>query len=173
MSEEKKKIIQRTVEIEEASRGIQAAMAKAKENKAETEQEISAFKKKFPDAMYIQPSARIPTGGIPHPEFEKQRDHLTEYVVGIFESQLVGQVLDFFITGLPGDDYCRWKIPVNKVVGIPRFVAQHINKGLSWKEMKPLGRDNPPQEFYEEEMMIPFSKFETKRRGTFHPINAY
>lgn len=169
----KEKIIRRTEEIEEAAKGMQAAMAKAKEDKVETDSKISEFKRKFPDALYLQPSARIPTGGNPHPEWEKQREYLHEYVVGVFESQLVGQVLDFYLTGLPSDDYCRWKIPVNKTIGIPRFVAQHLSKNLTWKEMKPMGRGNEPQAYYEEEMMSPFGNFETKRRGTFHPINAY
>lgn len=173
MTVEKPKIVRRTEEIAEAVSGMNAAMAKAKENQEETNLKISEFKKKFPDAVYLQPACRIPTGGNKHPEYEKQREFLTEYVVGVFESQLVGSVLDFFLTGLPGDDYCRWKIPVNKTVGIPRFVAQHINKGLSWKEMKPMGRGNEPQAYYEEEMLTPFTHFETKRRGTFHPINAY
>lgn len=169
----KDKIIRRTEEIAEAVAGMNDAMKRAKESSEEKTLKISEFKKKFPDAIYLEPAVRIPTGGIPHPEWEKQRDYLHEYVVGVFESQLVGGALDFFLTGLPSDDYCRWKVPVNTTVGIPRFVAQHLSKNLSWKEMKPLGRGNEPQSFYEEEMMAPFGNFITKRRGTFHPINAY
>lgn len=169
----KEKVLRRTEEFEEATRGMHAAMAKAKESKETATLKVTEFRRKFPDALYIEPSARIPTGGVPHPELEKQREYLHEYVVGIFESQLVGQALDFFLTGLPGDDYCRWKLPVNKAIGIPRFVAQHLNKNLSWKELKPLGRGNEPQSYYEEEMMAPLDKWEVKRRGNFHPLNAY
>jgi len=169
----KDKIIRRTEEIEQAMAGMSEAMRKAKEVTEEKTQKITEFKKKYPDALYLEPVHRIATGGLPHPELEKQRAYLHEYVVGIFESQLVGGVLDFFLTGLPSDDYCRWKIPVNKPVGIPRFVAKHLSEKLAWKEMKPLGKGNEPQSFYEEEMMAPFGNFVTKRRGTFHPINAY
>lgn len=169
----KDKIMRRTEEIAEAVAGMNEAMKRAKETTEEKTLKISEFKKKFPDATFIEPAVRIPTGGIPHPEMEKQRAYLHEYVVGVFESQLVGGMLDFFLTGLPSDDYCRWKIPVNKPVGIPRYVAKHLSEKLAWKEMMPLGRDNEPQSFYEEQMMAPFAKFITKRRGTFHPINAY
>ena len=170
---DKQKIVRRTEEITEAVGDMNRAMANVQATKAERQLNIDEFKKKFPDAIYLEPAVRIPTSGVRHPEMEKQRDYLHEYVVGIFESQLIQGHLDFFLTGLPGDDYCRWKIPVNKPIGIPRFVAQHLAKNLSWKEMKPMGRGNEPQAYYEEEMMNPFTNFETKRRGTFHPINAY
>lgn len=168
-----KKIVRRTEEIAEAVGDMNKAMENAKANREEHQCKVTEFKKKFPDATYLEPAVRIPTAGVRHPEMEKQRDYLHEYVVGIFESQMIQGHLDFFLTGLPGDDYCRWKIPVNKPIGVPRFVAQHLAKNLSWKEMKPLGRGNEPQSYYEEEMMNPFANFETKRRGTFHPINAY
>ncbi len=169
----KDKILRRTEEIEEATRGMQAAMEKAKTSQVDAALEISEFKKKFPDAVYLQPTHRIPTGGNPHPEMEKQRAYMHEYVVGVFESQLVGGALDFYLTGLPSDDYCRWKIPVNKTIGIPRYVAKHLATKLCWKQMKPMGRGNEPQAYYEEEMMSPFANFETIRRGTFHPLTAY
>ncbi len=167
------KIIRRTEEIADAVGDMHKAMSKAESAKEERQLTISNFKKKFPDALYIEPAVRIPTGAKPVEEMEKQRAYLWEYVVGVFESQFVGQVLDFFKDALPGDDFCRWRIPVNRTVAIPRFLAKHLQTGMSWKEMKPLGRDNPPQDFYEEEMMTPFARFETKRRGTFHPINSY
>lgn len=170
---EVKKIIRRTEEIAEAVGDMNKAMNKSVEQKAATQLKIDAFKRQFPDAIYLKPATEIPTSGTPHPEWEKQREYLHEYVVGVFESQMIQGQLDFFLTGLPSDPYCRWKIPVNKTIGVPRYVAQHLSKNLSWKEMKPMGRGNEPQAYYEEEMMAPFGNFETKRRGTFHPINAY
>ncbi len=169
----KEKIIRRTEEIGEAVNGMNEAMMKTPQSKVDAQARVTEFNKRFPDARYIEPAVKIPTGGVKHPEWEKQREYLHEYVVGMFESVNVLGKLEFFLTGLPGDDYCKWVIPCNKPVGIPRFVAQHLNKGLSWKEMKPLGRENEPRSFYEDEMMTPFDQFETKRRGTFHPINAY
>lgn len=172
-SDTTKKLIRRTEDLSEAVNGMNKAMERTPESKVEAQSKISDFKKKFPDAKYIEPATKIPTGGIRHPEWEKQREYLTEYVIGVFESQLVGQQIDFFLSGLPGDDYCRWVIPVNKTIGIPRFVAKHLSTQLAWKEMRPMGRGNEPAAYYEDEMMAPFANFETKRRGTFHPINAY
>jgi hypothetical protein len=170
---EKQKIVRRMEDIEAAVGGMNKAMDRTPEQKTDAQLELEAFKKKFPDAKRIEPAVRIPTSGIKHPHFEAQREYLTEYVVGVFESQIINGQLEFFLTGLPGDDYCKWVIPVNKTIGIPRFVAQHINKNLCWKEMKPLGRNQDPSAYEDENILTPFNNFETKRRGTFHPINAY
>ena len=169
----KEKVVRRAEDVCNAVNEMNAAMDRTPEQKTDVQLKISAFKKRFPDAKYMEPVTKIPTAGNKHPEFEKQREYLTEYVVGIFESQLVGQTLDFFLTGLPGDDYCRWIIPVNKPIGIPRFVAKHLSEKLAWKEMKPMGRGNEPAAYYDDQMNTPFEQFEYKRRGTFHPINAY
>lgn len=169
----KEKLVKGVENFANAVSDMRNAMEKTPEQLSQRELEISEFKKKFPNAKYLEPIVKIPTQGKRHPEMEKQRAYLTEYVVGVFESQMINGALEFFLTGLPGDPYCKWVIPVNKPVGVPRFVAQHLQKGLGWKEMKPLGKGNEPQSFYEEEMMTPFSQFEYKKRGTFHPINSY
>lgn len=170
---EKAKIVRKVEDFANAVGDMNAAMQKTPEREQEKLAKVTEFKKKFPDAIYIEPAVKIPTSGIKHPEWEKQREHLHEYVVGIFESAIIFGKLEFFLTGLPGDDYCKWSIPVNKAIGVPRFVAIHLSKNLGWKEMKPLGRDNQPRDFYEEEIMTPFYQFEFKKRGHFHPINAY
>lgn len=172
-TQNKEKIVRNMADIEQAVGGMNEAMKKTPEKEMEKTSKITEFKKKFPEATYIEPAVRIPTSGNRHPEKEKQREYLHEYVVGIFESQLIHGKLEFFLDGLPGDDFCKWSIPVNKPIGVPRFVAKHLSEKLGWKEMKPLGRENQPKDYYEEEMMEPFAKFEFKKRGHFHPINAY
>jgi hypothetical protein len=168
-----KKLVRKTEDFCNAVNDMNAAMEKTEEKEAEKTSKVTEFKKKFPDAIYIEPKTRIPTQGIRVPELDKQKDYLNEYVVGIFESQIISGNLAFFLTGLPGDDYCQWVIPINKAIGIPRFVAKHLSQNLGWKEMKPLGRDNQPKDYYDEDMMTPFTQFEYKKRGHFHPINAY
>ena len=168
-----KKIVRNMADIEQAVGGMNEAMKKTPEKEQEKLTKIAEFKKKFPDAAYIEPKVRIPTGGNRHPEWEKQREYFHEYVVGIFESQMILGKHEFFKDGLPGDDYCLWSIPVNKPIGVPRYIAKHLAEGLGWKEMLPLGKNNQPKDYYEEEMMEPFGKFEYKKRGHFHPINAY
>lgn len=167
------RLVKRAEEFGAAVSDMREAMDKVPENQPERTSKLTEFQKKYPNATYLEPAIRIPTQGKRHAEMEKQRAYLTEYVVGIFESAMITGKLEFYLSGLPGDDYCKWIIPVNKPVGIPRFVAQHLSKGLGWKEMKPLGKGNEPNSFYEEEMMKPFGNFEYKKRGTFHPIDAY
>src|SRR5579864_736218 len=119
----KEKLVRRTEDFANAVSEMRTAMDKTPEKDAEKISKVTEFKKKFPDAAYLEPAVKIPTQGVRHPEWEKQRETLWEYVVGIFESQMIVGKLEFFLTGLPGDDYCKWVVPVNKAVGVPRFVA--------------------------------------------------
>lgn len=172
----KEKILRRTEDFCDAVNDMNSAMSKTQEREQERLCKVTEFKKKFPDALYLEPKEKRPTGGVRNEEYEKRNgglEYLLEYVVGIFESQMITGYIEFDLGEIPGQDYCRWKVPVNKAVGVPRFVAKHLAKGLGWKEMKPLGKGNEPKEYYEEEMMTPFANFEYKKRGHFHPINAY
>lgn len=170
---QKEKIIRRTEDVVNAVSDMRQAMERTPERISESKIRMTEFQKKHPNVTYLEPVHKIPTQGNKHPHFEKQREHLTEYVTGVFESEMIQGKLDFWLTGLPGDDYCNWVIPVNKPVGVPRFVAQHLAKGLGWKEMKPLGRGNEPQAFYEEEMTRPFEQFVYKKRGHFRALNEF
>lgn len=169
----KEKIVRQVEDFSNAVQDMRNAMNKTPEAVSERQMKVTSFQKQFPDALYLEPKHRIPTKGVRNSEKDKNKDYLHEYVVGIFESQLVGSKLTLWKDGLPGDDFCMWEIPVNRPVGIPRFLAQHLSKELKWKEMLPLGRNNEPQAVYDEEMMKPFERFVEKRRGTFHPINSY
>ena len=169
----KERIVRKTEDMVNAVSDMRQAMQRTPEKVADSKIKMTEFQKKHPDVLYIEPKTRIPTQGNKHPELEKQREYLTEYVVGVFESEMINGQLDFFKTGLPGDDYCQWVIPVNRPVGVPRFIAQHLAKGLGWKEMKPLGRGNEPKAFYEEEMTKPFEEFVYKKRGHFRALNEF
>lgn len=168
-----KKTIRQVKDIADAVNDMNKAMTKTPSALEDKKERITAFQKKYPDVKYIEPYIEIPTQGVRHPEVEKQRQFLTEYVVGVFESQIVSGSLSFFLTGLPGDPYYGWNIPVNKSIGVPRFVAQHLNKNLSWKEMKPIPKSQEPIAYSEEDITKPFENFEEKRRGNFYPINSY
>ncbi len=169
----KEKIVKKVDDICNAVNDMNEAMRKTPEKEQEKICKLTEFKKKFPDALYLEPEIRIPTQGNRHPEEEKKRDYLTEYVVGVFESQIISGKLKFYLTGLPGDDYCRWSIPVNKPVGIPRFVAKHLANNLAWKEVKPLSSRQEVPAYHDDEMTIPFQQFEYKKRGHFRAINEF
>ena len=172
----KEKLVKRVEDIADAVNDMHKAMESTPEVIDERKVQLTAFQKKYPDAKFIEPVQKIPTGA-PHCKAYHDRhgslEYLKEYVVGIFESQMVGATFSFDLGEIPGEDYCRWTIPVNKPIGVPRYVAKHLSSHLAWKEMKPLGRNQEPQAFNEEDVTKPFENFETKRRGTFHPINSY
>lgn len=172
----KEKLVKRVEDIADAVNDMNKAMEMTPEILDERKLGLTEFQKKYPDAKYIEPAQKIPTGGMPSKKYHDRYgslEHLKEYVVGVFESQIVGATFTFDLAEIPGEDYCRWKIPTNKPIGVPRFVAKHLSSHLSWKEMKPLGRNQEPQAFHDEDITKPFENFETKRRGTFYPINSY
>lgn len=169
----KDKLVSSVEKFTDAVSDMRHAMENTPEKAQEQRITLTEKQKKFPNSKYLEPVVTIPTRGNKHPEMEKQREYLTEYVEGIFESIHIHGNLEFYLTGLPGDPYCKWSIPPNKPIAVPRFVAKHLETNLCWREMQPLGRNNEPKEYHDDEMMTPFTKFEYKKRGTFHPINSY
>lgn len=172
----REKLVKRVEDLSDAVNDMHKAMANTPEVIDERKVQMTEFQKKYPDVKYIEPSMKIPTGGARCPKYHERHgslEYLKEYVTGIFESQLVGATFTFDLGEVPGEDYCRWTIPTNKPIGLPRYVAKHLSTHLAWKEMKPLGKNQEPQAYSDDEITKPFENFETKRRGTFHPINAY
>jgi hypothetical protein len=64
----KEKIIRRTEDFCDAVNDMRAAMTKTEEKEQERQCRVSEFKKKFPDAIYLEPTQRRPTGGNRCPE---------------------------------------------------------------------------------------------------------
>jgi hypothetical protein len=172
----KTKIVKQVEDLSNAVNDMHKAMETTPTKQEERKMQISEFQKKHPDVKYIEPSQRIPTGASHCPAYHKaygSLEYLLEYVTGIFESQLVGATFEFDLGTIPGEDFCRWSIPTNKPIGVPRFVAKHLGNNLAWREMKPLGNNQEPTAVADYEITKPFQNFEMKRRGTFHPLNAY
>jgi hypothetical protein len=171
----REKAVRRAEDFEEAVRGMKEAGSRQEEQvDVELTAKISTKDKREDGILYLEPAIRIPTGGNKHPEMEKQRSYLYEWVKGVYENKLIGgEGIEFFLTGLPGDDYCLWKIPANRPVALPRYVAQHLSKGLQWKEPKPLAATQEPRAYHDYEIMRPFEDVVVKKRGTFSPLNAY
>lgn len=170
----KEKIIRKTEEFADAVSEMNKVREMPMATSVELKAQITEAQKKDPSVKYLEPSIRIPTGGKRHPEAEKQREYMWEYVKGVYENMMVGgEGISFYLTGLPGDDYCRWDVPANKPVALPRFVAQHLSKGLQWREFKPLERNQEPHAYQENDMMKPFENMIIKKRGTFQPLSAY
>lgn len=173
----KEKLVKRVEDLCDAVNDMNRAMENVPSVfEEEKKVKLTNFQKKHPDVLYIEPQQKIPTGGAPSKAYHDKYgslEYLTEYVAGVFESQMVGATFTFDLGEIPGEPYCRWKIPVNKPIGLPRFVAKHLSTHLAWKEMKALGQNQEPQAFNEEDVTKPFQNFETKRRGNFYPLNAY
>lgn len=168
-----KKIVRSVAEVSNAVNDMHKEMAKVKETAPDPTLEETKNTLKKQGVLYIEPKTRIPTRGQRFPEYDSKLRYLMEYVTGVFESQHVGTKLNFFLAEIPGEPYCEWEIPVNKQIAVPRFVAQHLQKSMGWKELRPLEKGQEIPVTTVENMNDIFSNFDYKKRGHFHPVDSY
>ena len=163
-------------DLEKAMSGMKIEDASGLAKQADPQSDITRSQKDETNIPHIKPSVRIPVGKVANKFDEKTYNYLWEYVAGVYENALqIGSGISFFFNDarLPGDDYCKWDIPANKPVKVPRFIAQHLANNLAWKEMKPLAKQQDPKPFHPEDMTAPFNDFVVKKRGTFQPLSAF
>ena len=166
--------IANTADLQETLKEMRIMNQGEGEISVEQKVELTEFQKKHPNVRWIKPKYSIPTGGKRNPEMDRTAEKVNEYVVGIFESQDIMGSLDFWLSSLPGDPYRLWNVPVNSPCAVPRHVAKHLSTKLFWKEIKPLPPGQEPTPRHEhEDLYQDLSKFNVKRRGTFHPIDSY
>jgi hypothetical protein len=60
--------------------------------------------------------------------FRDEWKYAWEYVSCIVENKEVpGEQVEFWMKDYPGEDATFWRVPVNKPILLPRFVAQHLS----------------------------------------------
>jgi len=157
-----------------ASMKVEDASGQAKQ--LDPQSKLTSAEKNKSQIPRLEPSVRIPVGPVKNKPKDGVKEYLWEYVAGVYENALqIGSGISFYYNDerLPGDDYCRWDIPANKPIQIPRFLAQHLSKNLAWKEMKPLDRQSELPQCQDHEITKPFQEFVIKKRGTFQPLSAF
>lgn len=172
----REKLVRKVNDFEDAMTGMKVQDASGQAAEVEPQAKLSSKEKQSDGIPRIQPSYRIPVGPVKNKYTQETYEYLWEYVAGMYENMLqIGSGISFNYVDerLPGDDYCRWDIPANKPIKIPRFLAQHLSKNLAWKEMKPLAKNEDPKAVEDYEITKPFQDFIVKKRGTFQPLSAF
>jgi len=173
----REKVLRRTEEFSSAVNDMHKMHEQPGEAQVELKAQITDAQKKDPNVLYLEPVHRVRTGVQKDPKMEEKNGYLREYVTGVYENMIItGEPQDLWYNPpeLPGEDYCCWKIPANRPIAIPRFLAQHLSKNLRWKEPKPLAVNQDPTVVHQHEIDKPLSiQTITKKRGTFSPLNAY
>ena len=136
-------------------------------------------------ALWIEPSRRQPRLGKLDPKLQKQHQYDWEYVCGIFqhdrESGLgTNEPKKFWFCKYPGDEDCLWEIPTDRLVYIPRMIAQYLAgekdpvTGMESMKFHTFGYDPlPPTHLGPDAHMEQFSVKGTRYRGRFLPKGAF
>lgn len=77
---------------------------------------------------YMEPVKKLTGFGELPERLKKEHAHDWEYVLAIFENQIVrGEPIKFWFKKYPGDPDCMWEIPANRPVYMPRMIAKHLS----------------------------------------------
>lgn len=133
-------------------------------------------------ALYIKPKRRLnpPLGSLDNcknPEkIKREHARAWEYVKGIYENYVVsGEPITFSLCLYPGDADYLWEIPCNRVVYVPRMVAQHLEEVQKYHTFSQLAPNSDPSPLSvgEVEGMRWFRPSGTHYRGKFRPVGAF
>lgn len=97
----------------------------------ETEPQTKMAQKDISDAkdIYIKPFKSISSKEPFNEKFRSDYEFAKEYVYIIAENNEVnGETIDFWTKPFPGMPAQEWKVPVNKPVWVPRYVAETIKR---------------------------------------------
>ena len=79
--------------------------------------------------IYLKPEKTISHPAKFNDAFRKEYEHKKEYVQFIAENkEVVGETIEMWTKPFPGVDAELWKVPVNKPVWGPRYLAEQIKE---------------------------------------------
>ncbi len=100
--------------------------------------------------IYLKPTTSIGSREKFNEDYRKEYDFAKEYVNFIAENKMIiGEIIEMWTKPFPGMPAEFWKIPVNKVLWAPRYVAEQIKRAkyhiLSMRETTTAGSDQMGQ----------------------------
>lgn len=121
--------------------------------------------------VYLKPFRSISSRERFNEDYRKEYEYASEYVHFIAENKMIiGEIIEMWTKPFPGLPAQEWKIPVNKPVWAPRFVAEQIKRAryhiLSMRDSVTTGADKMGQ--YYGSMAVD----STIQRLDAHPVNG-
>lgn len=122
-------LIDQVNEVSDMSHMTVDQIAKTKAEAPEEQTKLStreiAKQKGIP---YMEPIKKLTGFGTLPDRLKSAHDKDWEYVLAIYENQIVrGEPIKFWFKKYPGDPDCLWEIPANRPVYIPRMIAKHLS----------------------------------------------
>lgn len=102
--------------------------------------------------FYLKPAISIGSREKFNEDYRKEYEYASEYVNFIAENKMIiGEIIEMWTKPFPGLPAQFWKIPVNKPIWAPRFVAEQIKRAkyhiLSMRDTVTAGADHMGQYF--------------------------
>ena len=120
--------------------------------KKEVEQQTKIAQKDIEkcDDLYLKPTTAVGSRERFNERFREDYNFQKEYVRFIAENrEIIGEVIEMWTKPFPGLPAEFWKVPVNKPVYGPRYLAEQIKRAryhrLIMQESKMVGADNRAQ----------------------------
>lgn len=99
--------------------------------KLETEPQVKQSQREISkqDGLYLKPDRRINSKEIFNEKFRTEHTFKSEYVPFIAENkEIIGETIEIWCKPFPGVSAEFWKVPTNKKVWGPRYLAEQISK---------------------------------------------
>lgn len=95
---------------------------------------------------YLKPFRSIASREKFNEDYRKEYEYASEYVHFIAENKMIiGEIIEMWTKPFPGMPAQEWKVPVNKPIWAPRYVAEQIKRAkyhiLSMRETVTTGAD--------------------------------
>lgn len=110
-------------------------MNMAPKQELEPQTKISQVDMQKSDDIYLKPHRSIASHEKFNEKFRDDYNFAKTYVRIIAENkEIIGEAIDAWVKPFPGCPAEWWKIPVNKAIWVPRYVAERI-KGCSYHKL--------------------------------------
>lgn len=152
----------------------------------EAEAQLTTKQKAAADGVrYIEPKKKLQAFGTLKAEWKKKRDHDWEYVLGMFQSEVINgrsssEPKSFWHCKWPGDSDCWWEIPVNVPVYVPRMIAfylsgeKDVDTGMESMKYHTFDYVERPTPYWKpDDFTHQFAPTGTHYRGRFVPIGVF
>ena len=173
----KDKLIEKTLEIEKDLSGlnqdkINELAPPEPEEKWEDFNRHVKERCKLENALFIEPTRRLPKIGKLPEKLKKEHRRDWEYIKAMVENQIInGEPIQFWFCKYPGDEDMLWSIPCNKPVYIPRMIAKHLEETPQYHKFE--YKERQASDLRSGEFIENFTPTQTERRYRCRPIGAF